>query len=78
MLAIQPVNDALKYPWYEKSLFGADKAKELSCTARSIIDVGYQVAAVIVNLVRKFLKDGGVTHDIAISMKDLSIMKLEV
>ena len=78
VLSLQPVNDSMKYPWYEDSLFSPDKIKELPCTARSIIDVGYQVAAVIVNLVRKFMKDGEVTHDIAISMKDLSIMKPEV
>jgi len=78
VLSLQPVNDSMKYDWYEKSLFSPGEIKELPCTARSIIDVGYQVAAVITNLVRKFLKDGEVTHDIAISMKDLSIMKLEV
>lgn len=78
VLSIRPINDTFKYPWYEKNLFPQAEAAELPCTGRAIIDIGFMAAAVITNLVRRFLKDGEVVHDVAVSMKDLSLIKLEV
>lgn len=62
---------------YEKTLYADEKAEELGCTDRSIIDVGFSVAALVVRLVRGFLTGEGVPPLIILSMKDLSIQKVE-
>mgnify|MGYP001070809157 CR=1 FL=1 len=43
---------------YEKTLYSNEEAKELPCTARAVIDVAFLVAALIVRVVRGFLKSG--------------------
>jgi len=78
VLSIRPINDALKHGWYESNLFTDKEGADLPCTGRSIIDVGFAVAAIITRLVRGYLKDGEVIHDIVLSMRDLTLIKVEV
>jgi len=78
ILAIRPINDAMHHKWYEKNLFSNAEGSEQSCTARSIIDVGFMVASVVTNIVRRYLKNDEVVRDTAISMADLTIVKFEV
>jgi len=42
---------------YETSLFDDDKAEELPCTARAIIDVAFTIAALITKALRAFIKE---------------------
>jgi len=77
VVSICPVNDAFLYGWYEeRKLFDESEAAKLPCTARSIIDVGFMISAIITRLVRGFLKNGEVMHDIIVSMADLSLQKV--
>jgi len=78
ILSIRPVNDCMKYGWYERTLVPNEKMAEVPCTARSIIDVGFMVGAIITRQVRVFLKAGKVDYDVLASMADLSLMKMEV
>jgi hypothetical protein len=79
VLAIRPLADILKYEWFEQRMFPQDKAKELPCTARNIIDVGFQMAALVTNIVRKYLVSGTLEiseHDTVMDMKNLYIEKI--
>jgi len=77
VLSIQPCKDTLHWEWYEGLLYQNSEVADLPCTGRNIIDVGFMVAAVITNNVRRFLKTGTFDRDIVISMSDLSLIKME-
>jgi hypothetical protein len=78
ILTIRPIQDIFQHQWYETNLFEDKDSAKLPCTGRAIIDVGFAIAAVIARQVRGFLKDGKFVYDLAVSMADLSIMKLRV
>jgi hypothetical protein len=78
ILSVRPINDYMKYGWYEKNLFEDKDAAPLPCTAKSIIDVGFMVAAIVTRLVRGYLKNGEVMHDVIASMTDLTLHRMEV
>jgi len=63
-LSIRPVNDVEYWSWYENQLFADGEEARLPCTARAVVDVGFFVSAIITNIIRKFLKDGVVSHEI--------------
>lgn len=78
VLAISPMADRLLHGWFERRMFPQSAAKELPCTSRNIIDVGFQISALITNVVRKFLVNGGLENnerDIIMDMASLTITK---
>lgn len=60
---------------YEKTLHSDEEALEVSCTARSIIDVGFVVASLITRAVRKHLTDQDVERQIFLNQSDLTLLK---
>jgi hypothetical protein len=68
VISIRPTNDIEYWPWYERQLFPEKEIATLPCTARSIIDVGFLVGAIITNFVRKYLKDGIIYRDAILSV----------
>lgn len=75
VLTINPMRDVFLWPWYEALLYPEGEISPAPCTARSIIDVGFSVGALIVNLVRRFLTHETVPHDILYDAHTLEIMK---
>jgi hypothetical protein len=78
VLSIRPINDINLNSWYEKNLFPDKDAARLPCTGRTIIDVGFFIAAIITKVVRSFLKDGTVTHDVLGDMGTLTLITPKV
>lgn len=72
VLTVNPLNKKAVEE-YEKSLYTDDEAEDLTCTDRSIIDVGFAVATVIVRLVRGFLVGEKIPSVVLMSMKDLTL-----
>ncbi len=74
-IRVQAVNplDKDEVDQYEKSLYTDKEAEDLTCTDRSIIDVGFAVAAVIVRLVRGFLTQEAIPKLVLLSMKELTL-----
>jgi len=64
--------------YYLDTWYPSGDASDLPCTARAIADVGFFVAAIICNRIRKFLKDGIITREVLFDANKLDIMKVEV
>lgn len=77
VLSVSPVDYGSKN-YYLKSWYPSSDAVELPCTARAIADVGFFIAGIICNLVRKFLKDNTVIREIVFDAKTLEILKIAV
>lgn len=77
VLSVSPLDYGSKN-YYLRSWYPSSDAVELPCTARAVADVGFFVAAIICNLIRKFLKDNKVIREIIFDAKTLEMLKITV
>jgi molybdopterin/thiamine biosynthesis adenylyltransferase len=75
VLSVSPIDFESK-KFYLETWYPSGDAVELPCTARSIADVGFFVAGLIINLTRKFLKENKITRQILFDAKLLEIIKI--
>lgn len=70
VLAIRPLKDILYQREFEKNFFPQAQAAQLPCTAQAIIDVGFLVASLIVEVIRSYLTKNTFRRDIIIDVSD--------
>lgn len=78
VFSMSPMKDIFLWKWYEATLHKDEDISEDPCTARSIIDVGFFVGGLIINLVRKHLKSGTAPHDVIFDAHNLTTLLPEV
>lgn len=76
VLSVSPL-DYFSKQYYLETWYPSSEAVELPCTARSIADVGFFVAGIICNLIRKYYKEQKIIREIMFDVNLLDMIKIE-